>query len=719
LTVRPVLHLSPQGVSKCQAGRIWRRDGDIVRLNPQDGATDADIVRMPAAEVTGNLTADTATIAGELTADEATIIGKLTVGGLIDPTGLQCQQQAVAPVGAVAATGTFWVQTHTPTNPMFTDSSGASTLLLPVMSDYVSVVQYGAVAGGVTDCTAAFVAAAAVADKNVYIPRGVYVVGTVTFARNVRFSPGASMLLLSPTSVWTFNGGIEAEVMQIFQNLPAWTPPAQAPVVVNQAVNSEGWVDWFGIDAPSIEACHKVFVVTKFQGTQYFLTRTLVLDQSYKQVVGVYGDAEGNVGTRLLMIGAATATQTVVQVGKNTAALPTDCTRRLEIRGINTYRSGACNLSSSRFTAPIGWLIKNVYQCYLFEIFDYGSATSFRMLGCLQSTFERLNCVNITPAAGGAGGDNYTAYLIGGDAVFSALFIGANASLLVKDCACDGGTLTVIGDHQGQRQIGSTGVWTDTTGVYLFGYIADTWINQLDLSKLTNGFVIDGNNSSGVQVTAPHSQQDVIIDRVVVDAMQKNAMLIQNLNAGSMVQITDPYLSTNTIAAQLPSQALQVLLCTGTVNVNGGILMYSADTGAFNNYGISIQNSRNVTIQGALLKDFAFGMFCANSSSIRATSVIMTRPTATATGAGLYLDGVSRSYFAPVINGVNDAWTYGFQMPTNVTTAFNELNLTGIQVFSLVGGVALKKIIYGGVAWNGVTTTFGAAANNIVTGVLD
>jgi len=709
LTVRPVLHLSPQGVSKCQAGRIWRRDGDIVRLNPQDGATDADIVRMPAAEVTGLLTAG-----------EATIIGKLTVGGLIDPTGLQCQQQAVAPVGAVAATGTFWVQTHTPTNPMFTDSSGASTLLLPVMSDYVSVLQYGAVGNGVTDCTAAFVAAAAVADKNVYIPRGVYVVGTVTFARNVRFSPGASMLLLSPTSVWTFNGGLEAEIMVIFQNLPAWTPPAQAPIVVNQAVNSEGWVDWFGIDAPSIEACHKVFTVTMFQNQQYFLTRTLVLDQSYKQVVGVYGDAEGNGGTRLLMIGAATATQTVVQVGKNTAAQPTDCTRRLEIRGINTYRSGACNLSTSRYTAPIGWLFKNVYQCYFYQIFDYGSATSFRMRECLQSTFERLNCVNVTPAVGGAGGDNYTAYLIGGDAPFP-IFIGSNASLLIKDCACDGGTPTVTGDHQGQRQIGSTGVWTDTTGVYLFGYIADTWINQLDLSKLTNGFVIDGNNSSGVQVTAPLSQQDVIIDRVVVDTMQKNAMLIQNLNAGSMLQITDPYLSTNTIAAQLPSQALQVLLCTGMVNVNGGILMYSADTAAVNNYGISIQNSRNVTVQGAILKDFAFGMFCANSSAIRATSVIMTRPTATATGAGLYLDGVSRSYFAPVINGVNGAWTYGFQMPGNVATAFNEIELTGIQIASLVGGLAVSKLIYGTppVAWNGVTTTFGAAANNIITGVLN
>jgi hypothetical protein len=64
-----------------------------------------------------------------LDATQTVVTGKLTVTGLIDPTGLQCQQQLVSPVGAIASTGTYWVMNSAPTTPMFTDSSGVDFIL--------------------------------------------------------------------------------------------------------------------------------------------------------------------------------------------------------------------------------------------------------------------------------------------------------------------------------------------------------------------------------------------------------------------------------------------------------------------------------------------------------------------------------------------------------------------------------------------------------------
>jgi hypothetical protein len=77
-----------------------------------------------------------------LDATHTVVTGKLTVKGLIDSTGLQCQQQLISPVGAVASTGTYWVMNGAPTIPMFTDSFGIDFILnsaTPVIGAFVNI----------------------------------------------------------------------------------------------------------------------------------------------------------------------------------------------------------------------------------------------------------------------------------------------------------------------------------------------------------------------------------------------------------------------------------------------------------------------------------------------------------------------------------------------------------------------------------------------------
>jgi len=90
-----------------------------------------------------------------LDAPNTVVTGKLTVTGLIDPTGLQCAQQAVAPVGTVPTTGTFWVRNDAPTVPMFTNSVGTS-LPLATGTSYSGVFENTATSVTRADTSAPF-----------------------------------------------------------------------------------------------------------------------------------------------------------------------------------------------------------------------------------------------------------------------------------------------------------------------------------------------------------------------------------------------------------------------------------------------------------------------------------------------------------------------------------------------------------------------------------
>lgn len=64
-----------------------------------------------------------------VTAAGVEIPNKLTVGGLIDPTGLVCTEQASSPHSTAAGEGTFYVRNTTPSAPAFEDDAGTDYLL--------------------------------------------------------------------------------------------------------------------------------------------------------------------------------------------------------------------------------------------------------------------------------------------------------------------------------------------------------------------------------------------------------------------------------------------------------------------------------------------------------------------------------------------------------------------------------------------------------------
>ncbi len=545
------------------------------------------------------------------------------------------------------------------------------------LQDYVSVKDFGAVGNDVANDTAAFAAAAA-SGKSILIPQGTYRVAGVLFTTRVTFAGNARIRRTGGSLA--FAGGIDAPCAQIFLDAVGTTQ-----VDINNDLTPEGWVDWFGTDADAIETCHKIFKVNKFGPRDYVVTRTVILDQSYRQVIGSGGSAEGPGGTRIVLTGAATATDPVVRVGTLNTTSVAGCARRLNISWINTIRDGVVNPSSTnrRENAAPGWLIAGWYESQMSHIFDYGSPIGYRVYGTVFCTMDHTGCVR--PNAGASNGfvDYFTAHCIGGYST-SFGFIGANASLTISNSSCAGA------------------VGTARLGVYLFGYIGDTWIDKYEMSQLELGVYVDGSDAAGVTIPAQTAHQDVRVNNCVLDAVLTNCLTVINCNEGAGIQLRGNYCAQNAAGA-----AVLVEDTDGLVLIDGGDIIANS---TLDNTGISIINSKTVNVNGTLIKDCRVGVYAEGSGQLRLTPV-MRRGSSGGT-YGVYLDNVSRSYVAPVVDGAASSWTHGIY--TTSTIDYIETNLSAINYGCFVTVAASYKLWYNGAT---VTTdTYGTT--NLRSGVV-
>jgi hypothetical protein len=545
------------------------------------------------------------------------------------------------------------------------------------LQDYVSVKDFGAVGNDLANDTAAFVAAAATG-KAIIIPQGTYRVAGVLFTTRVTFAGNAKIRRTGGSLA--FAGGIEAPCAQIFLDAVG-----TAQVDVNNDLTPEGWVDWFGTDANAIETCHKIFKINRFGPHDYVVTRTVILDQSYRQVLGSGGSAEGPGGTRIILTGAAAATDPVVRVGTLNTASVAACSRRLNISWINTVRDGVVNPSSTnrRENAVPGWLVAGWYESQMSHIFDYGSPIGYRVYGTVFCTMDHTGCVRPTAGASNGFTDFFTAHCIGGFST-SFGFIGANASLSLSNSSCAGA------------------VGTSRLGVYLFGYIGDTWIDKYEMSQLDLGIYVDGRDAAGVKITSLSAHQDVRVNDCVLDAVLSNCLTVTHLNEGAGIQLRGNYCAQNA-----PGAAILVDETDGLVLFDGGDTIANPN---LDNIGIRISNSKTVQVNGTMFKDFRVGVYAENSDQLRLTPAM--RRGSTSGTYGVYLDNVTRSYVAPIVDGAILSWTHGIY--TTSTMDYVETNLSAINWGCFVTPAASYKLWYNGAT---VTTdTYGTT--NLRSGVV-
>lgn len=553
----------------------------------------------------------------------------------------------------------------------------------PSVMDFIGLADRVAIRAGVSraDLSGQFRAAAA-SGSPLIIPAGLYNLGgDIRFTAPVHIQPGARLNRLGGTL--TFAGGITASAgHQIFSNY------ADPYLVIDTQYTPEGWVDWFGNGAEAIEATHRIFQIARLGSRDYHVSRTVVLDRSNRQVIGCGGSAEGAGGTRIVLSGPACADQPVIRIGTGESGAVLKCARRLNVSGINTFRDGATRPASSgrREDAVPGWDIRGWYEGRLHDCFDYGSAIHFRVTATIACTLQR--CSGVRPQAGQSGSapDFYTAFCLGGHQP-SFGFIGANASLSVLHCGCAGGA---AGDPS-------------RVGIYLYGYIGDTWIDSFEMSQLEFGIYVDGADRGGRTLTNLSAHQDVRVNNCVLDAVRHNAITIRNLNAGAGIQIRGNYAALNG-----SGEAILV------ENSQGLVIIESADciaNSTLDNCGLRITGSKRVQANALAFRDFRIGMQVHDSAQLRLTPTIhRVQPGGT---FAVELNGVSRSYVAPLIDGIPGAWQGGVQV--DKTTSYCEINVSAINYGAFAQVTSALKLQVAGVSVD--SDRFGSG--NLRSGVAD
>jgi hypothetical protein len=242
-------------------------------------------------------------------------------------------------------------------------------------------------------------------------------------------------------------------------------------------------------------------------------------------------------------------------------------------------------------------------------------------------------------------------------------------------------------------------------GMYLYGYIGDTWVKKFEDSQLSYGIFVDGADAAGVPVTSLSAHQDVRIRECVLDAHVFNCMTVQNINTGGGISLDDNYCAQNAAG-----DAVLINNCQGVLSINSGDIILNSSLA---NYGVRVAGSKRVTVGPAVkIKDARVGLKAESSGELRLEPNI-TRANVGGTNA-VELAGVSRSYIQPIVDSDVAAFDYGITSDT--ATNYSELNISTVNFGCFTTVAAARKIWYDGATWGG-GGTFGN--NNIATGVLN
>jgi len=460
-----------------------------------------------------------------------------------------------------------------------------------------------------------------------------------------------------------------------------------------------GRPEWFGAQSnnaafdnrAAILACSALCQTAVLGPFDYYISDTLGWNFSGKNLIGCYGSRDGP-GTRIILTGANVVSSTVFRYGPTAAATQNDCCNKAIVEGIEFVRD--CSVfrpSPSSSGDPIncvkGVVASFLSDCKLQSCTSYDSPVGFHCVGIVNSDLEDLTVHRVT-AANNSTNDFYVAFLVGGYATNFG-YLGANASIRLKRC----------------RAFTSNPSFDDAKGMRLFGYIADTFVYDFEMSLMPIGIEIDGSDASGVMIQnnsgVGGAHQDVFFDHAIVDGTTQYGVLIKNINDFGDITFTDIYCATAATAVRTQNTH------NGAIRFDKGKLLCGAGATGFN-----LSSGNNIVIDKTFIRDAANPVL-ANTIGVSELSPIIYQLGGSAT-YGMDLSGCFRTKCAPQITGTASKMTGGVNVNSACTQI--EVNCTAINpgVFTVVTGD--RKVYDNGAPVSTATAAFGT--ENIKSGVL-
>lgn len=480
-----------------------------------------------------------------------------------------------------------------------------------------------------------------------------------------------------------------------------------------------GRPEWFGALPGSaasdclsaLQACTSLCQRTILDAKDYYITDLFQFAYSGKVLEGQAGsgtnfglgyhpDGIGTAGgTRVILTGANVVSGTVFQFGSSSGSSDDgSITRNAFVRNIKFARDCSvytprASLSGDPIDCVKGVIMSFISTSGMYNVKSYDSAVGFHCFGVVNSTLDECN-VRRTTAASTSTNDFFVGFLIGGYAPNYG-YIGANASIYLRHC-------TVFDSNP---------AFSTSVGLKLFGYIADTFVDQFEMARLNYGIVIDGSDSSGVTIPTGSgnggSHQDVTIDKAVIDGVDIGGIVVRNLNDTNSTMISNPYIAVAN-GSQSGRAALSITNAAGRLNVTQGrILGYNAP-------GVQVTNVNGFSIRGIVIRDCSAPLVFNNCGMFDAEPIIFALGVSATNACSL--TGCFRGYIRPHIDGAPGMVTYG----VSLDSACNFLEVDGsvINPGAMVTISSAYKVLFAG---NDASTGSGAAAfaaaSNVLSGV--
>lgn len=469
-----------------------------------------------------------------------------------------------------------------------------------------------------------------------------------------------------------------------------------------------GCPEWFGArpndstfdNLAALKACHALCRRVVLGSGDYYIHDTFVFSRSNCEIEGVSGSGRDvglglsspmgmAGGSRIILTGPRVATGTIFHFGALTAGKGDDTTimRNSTARKFAVVRDcTSIKVEPAKTADPID-CTKGVIVCYqnacrMEDIVSFDSPVGFHYFGVVYSTFIRLNAYRTTPASRRTN-DFWIGHLVGGYS--PNFYIAANASIYFQAPGC----------------YDSNPAFGLSIGMRIFGYVADTFVDNAEIGRVDIGIEIDGRDAGGKTVSAsagPGAHQDVRISNAVIDGTNIAGIQIRNLNASGEVTLAEPYIA----AGNGSVLCLNIFDADGKIRVAGGRILGGA-------VGANVARANLLQLDGTYIRDCARPVVLDTVGMSLVTPTIFN-PHKVCTTAVELTGATLRCHIAPQIRAGIAKITNGVSMTTSCV--FNEINLTMIDPGAFMSGNAAYKVRY-----NGLDARNGAAGSNITTGV--
>ena len=162
-------------------------------------------------------------------------------------------------------------------------------------------------------------------------------------------------------------------------------------------------------------------------------------------------------------------------------------------------------------------------------------------------------------------------------------YIGANASFYLQHPTC----------------YDEAGAFDTSIGIRLFGYIADTFIDDAEVGRVNIGIQIDGRDTDGAAVTigrGPAAHQDVRLSNCVVDSVSVAGLDIRDLNRSGQVSINDLYVA--------PASAKAIGIRIHGIDPGASIDFTAGKLLGIGGTGVAVSGAVNISMRGTYLREF-------------------------------------------------------------------------------------------------------------------